>query len=148
LQTQVLTYPENKEFCEELIVYFPFTWHEPNIKRRVQQFFYCCMCIRFRGNVLQGRCLAKSGCCVVTELLLSNDRRGHTYRYTKSKVSHKPTFIFSLFSLFWKHNRRLIKSPCCLSVYPSESVHLSMYPLLVFWGIMRLMRSFWVCVSP
>jgi hypothetical protein len=25
--------------------------HGPHWKRRVQQFFYCCVCIRYRGNV-------------------------------------------------------------------------------------------------
>jgi hypothetical protein len=35
--------------------------HGPHRKRRVQQFFYCCVCIRYRGNVS-------------TEPLPSNDR--------------------------------------------------------------------------
>jgi hypothetical protein len=35
--------------------------HGPHIKRRVQQFFYCCVCIRYRGNVLPSRCLATIG---------------------------------------------------------------------------------------
>jgi hypothetical protein len=30
---------------------FPLVRHEPHIKRRVQQYFYCCVCIRCRGNV-------------------------------------------------------------------------------------------------
>jgi hypothetical protein len=45
-------------------------WHGPHWTQRVQQFFYCCVCIRYRGNVfteplpsndrgiLQSRCLA------------------------------------------------------------------------------------------
>jgi hypothetical protein len=48
--------------------------------------FYCSMCIRFRRNVLLGRGLEKPSCCVATEILLSNDRRGYTYRHTESKV--------------------------------------------------------------
>jgi hypothetical protein len=34
--------------------------------------------------------------------------------------------------------RKLMRSPCCLSVYPSMSVHLSIYPPLIFlslWGL-------------
>jgi hypothetical protein len=52
--------------------------HGPHWKRRVQQFFYCCLCIRYRGNVS-------------TEPLPSNDK-GDTHTAT---WSHKPTFIFS-----------------------------------------------------
>jgi hypothetical protein len=29
----------------------PFTWHGAHRKWRVQRFFYCCVCIRCRGNV-------------------------------------------------------------------------------------------------
>jgi hypothetical protein len=25
--------------------------HGPHLKRRIQKFFYCCVCIRYRGNV-------------------------------------------------------------------------------------------------
>jgi hypothetical protein len=32
--------------------------HRPHRKRCIQHFFYCCMCIRCRGNVLPSRCLA------------------------------------------------------------------------------------------
>jgi hypothetical protein len=41
---------ENKKFWEELIAY-SLIRHGPHSKRRVQQFFYCCACIRYRGNV-------------------------------------------------------------------------------------------------
>jgi hypothetical protein len=41
----------NKNLREELISYFPLTRHGQRKKRRAQQFFYCCVCIRFRGNV-------------------------------------------------------------------------------------------------
>jgi hypothetical protein len=39
-------------------------WHRPHRKWRVQQFFYCCVCIRCRGNIF-------------TEPLPSNDRGIH-----------------------------------------------------------------------
>jgi hypothetical protein len=51
----------NKKFWEEL----PLIRHGPHRKQLVQQFFYCCMCIRCRGNVF-------------TEPLPSSDRDIHT----------------------------------------------------------------------
>jgi hypothetical protein len=53
-----------KKFWGEIIAYFPFIRHGPHIKRRLQQFFYCCVCIRWRGNVS-------------TEPLSSNDKGIH-----------------------------------------------------------------------
>jgi hypothetical protein len=41
----------NKHFCEELIALICFIRHAPHIKRRLQRFFYYCVCIRYRGNV-------------------------------------------------------------------------------------------------
>jgi hypothetical protein len=41
----------NKKFWEELIAYFPLIRHGLHRKRRIQQFFYCCVCIRCSGNV-------------------------------------------------------------------------------------------------
>jgi hypothetical protein len=35
-----------RKFCEELIAYFPLIRHGPHIKRRVQQFVCCFMCIQ------------------------------------------------------------------------------------------------------
>jgi hypothetical protein len=59
-----------------------FIRHGPHLKRRVQQSFYCCVCVRYRGNFS-------------TEPLPSNDREiftepspylatigGYTYRHT------------------------------------------------------------------
>jgi hypothetical protein len=57
-----------KKFWEELITYFTFI-QGPHRKRRVQQFFYCCVCIRCGGNFF------------FTEPLPSNDR-GYTCRHT------------------------------------------------------------------
>jgi hypothetical protein len=51
----------------------PFIRHGPHRKRRVQQFFYCCVCIRYHGNVS-------------TEPLPSNDRGGYTDTHTDRKV--------------------------------------------------------------
>jgi hypothetical protein len=39
-----------KKFWEELIAYFPLI-DTDRVKRRVQEFYYCCMRIRWRGNV-------------------------------------------------------------------------------------------------
>jgi hypothetical protein len=44
--------------------------HEPHRKRSVQQFFYCCMCIRRRGNDVAEQ--------------LPRNVMGHTYRHTDS----------------------------------------------------------------
>jgi hypothetical protein len=46
----------------KLIAYFPLIRHKLHKKRRVQQFFYCCLCIRCRSKVF-------------TELLPSNIHR-------------------------------------------------------------------------
>jgi hypothetical protein len=51
--------------------------HGPHWKTLVQQFFYCCVCVRYSGNAY-------------TEPLPSNDRR-HTQTAT---WSHKPALFF------------------------------------------------------
>jgi hypothetical protein len=55
--------------------------HGPHWKRRVQQFFYCCVCIRYRGNVS-------------AESLPSNVRGKQTYTQTAT-WTHKPTLFFN-----------------------------------------------------
>jgi hypothetical protein len=52
---------------EKLIAYFPCIRHGQHTKRRIQQFFYCCVCIRCCANVF-------------TEPLPSNDTDGYKYR--------------------------------------------------------------------
>jgi cytochrome c oxidase assembly factor CtaG len=47
---QCLKHISNKKFWEELIAYFPLIRHGQHRKRCVQK-FYCCVCIRCRGNV-------------------------------------------------------------------------------------------------
>jgi hypothetical protein len=64
---------KNKKFSEEPIPYFPSIRHGPHKKRRVQQFFYCCVRIRCRGTVS-------------TEPLPSNNRRDtHTDTQTDER---------------------------------------------------------------
>jgi hypothetical protein len=74
--------------------------HEPHWKRRVQQFFYCCVSIRYRGNVSTERLPSNErgiftepfpskdkGTC--TEPLPSNDREDthtHACTHTDSNV--------------------------------------------------------------
>jgi hypothetical protein len=41
---------KNKKFLEEIIACFLLIGYGPHRKRQVQQ-FYCCVCIRCRGNV-------------------------------------------------------------------------------------------------
>jgi hypothetical protein len=63
--------------------------HGPHWKRRVQQCFYCCVCIRYIGNV-STEPLPSHDRGIFTEPLPSNDR-GHTQTAT---WSHKPTLFF------------------------------------------------------
>jgi hypothetical protein len=50
--------------------------HWPQWPRRVQQFLYCCVCIRYRGNVSTERLPSDNG--IFTEPLPSNDRGSFT----------------------------------------------------------------------
>jgi hypothetical protein len=96
--------------------------HRPHWKRRAQQFFYCCVCIRYRGNV-STEPLTSNDRGIFTEQLPSNnkgifiwplpsndkgtyteplprtdaeDMQTHTNTHTYTATwSHKPTFIFS-----------------------------------------------------
>jgi hypothetical protein len=49
---------KNEKFWEELISHLLFLWHGQHRKRRVQQFLYCCVCIRCRCNPFTSRCIA------------------------------------------------------------------------------------------
>jgi hypothetical protein len=77
--------------------------HGPHWKRRVQQFFCCCVCFVIAVTFLLSRCLATT--------------RG-IHRQTHRLMGG----IFSLLSLFWKNKSRLMRSHCwlsvCMSVYP------------------------------
>jgi hypothetical protein len=74
--------------------------HGPHWKRRVQQFFYCCMCMRYRGNVstepmpsndkgfLPSRCLATIGRFLPSRCLATIGRiHGHTHRQQRDLIS-------------------------------------------------------------
>jgi hypothetical protein len=68
--------------------------HEPHSKRRAQQFFYCCVCIRYRGDV-STEPLSCNDSGIFTEPLPSNNRRDmqiHTHTQTAT-WSHKPTLF-------------------------------------------------------
>jgi hypothetical protein len=82
-------------------------WHGPHWKRRVQQFFYCCMCIRYRGNV-STEPLPSNDRGIFTEPLPSNDRRihRHTQRATwsqskESRLKMNLLWFVFLFVLFF-----------------------------------------------
>jgi hypothetical protein len=66
-----------------------FIRHGPHRKRRFQQFFYCCVCIRYRGNVYTEPLPSKDK-GIFTEPLPSNDNGGytdtHTHAHTNSNV--------------------------------------------------------------
>jgi hypothetical protein len=78
--------------------------HGPHWKRRVQQFFHSCLCIRYRGNVstepmrsndrgiLPSRCLA-------TIVGIRRQTDTHTRSYTQGQTaawSHRPTLFFKV----------------------------------------------------
>jgi hypothetical protein len=63
---------KNNKFCEELAACLPVTRHGTHRNRRVQKLFYCCLCIRCRGNAF-------------IESLLSNNR-GYTERRVISQA--------------------------------------------------------------
>jgi hypothetical protein len=68
--------------------------HRLHKKRCVQQFFYCCVYIRWRRNVFTGP--------------LPSNYRGETHNATQTaRWSHKPTFTYSLHTLFWRIKRGL-----------------------------------------
>jgi hypothetical protein len=50
-----------KNFWEERIAHFLLIRYEPHRKRSVQQFFYCCVCIRCRGTCLPSPSLPTIG---------------------------------------------------------------------------------------
>jgi hypothetical protein len=58
--------------------------HWPHSKRLVQQFFYCCVNIRYRGNV-STEPLSSNDRGIFTEPLPSNDR-GDTQTHSHSNV--------------------------------------------------------------
>jgi hypothetical protein len=82
--------------------------HGPHWKRRVQQLFYCFVCIRYRGNV-STESLPSNDRGIITEPLPSNNkgifaeqlpsndrgiqRHTHTHAHTQTATwTHKPTF--------------------------------------------------------
>lgn len=50
----------SKKFWEELTAYFTSITHGPHRKRRVQQFYNCCVCVA-AVTLLRSRCLATIG---------------------------------------------------------------------------------------
>jgi hypothetical protein len=69
--------------------------HGPHWKRRVQQLFYCCVCIRYRGKV-SAEPLPSKDKGIFTESFPTNNRGG-TYAHTHTQIatwSHKPTLFF------------------------------------------------------
>jgi hypothetical protein len=58
--------------------------HWPHRKRCVQKFFYCCLCIRYRGNI-STEPLPSNDRGIFTEPLPSNDRRdAPTHTHTRA----------------------------------------------------------------
>jgi hypothetical protein len=83
----------NYKFCEERIAYFLLIRHVQHSKRRVQQFCYCCVCIRCRGKVF-------------TEPLLSNDRGIHIQTKTDGKDLWSMSLRWAQFHIDWfRHSK-------------------------------------------
>jgi hypothetical protein len=81
----------SKKFWKEHIAYFPLTRHGPHRKRRVQQFVYCCVCIRCRGNVF-------------TEPMTGNDKGIHIHTQTDGKhLWSTPFSCHGIHTKFRKH---------------------------------------------
>jgi hypothetical protein len=57
--------------------------HGPHLKRRVLQFFYCCVCIRYRGNV-STEPLPSNDRVIFTGPLPSNDKGNFTESFTNN----------------------------------------------------------------
>jgi hypothetical protein len=99
--------------------------HGTHWKRRVQQFFYCCVCICYLVYV-STEPLPSNDRGIFTEPLPINDRGIYTQPLpSNDRGIHIQTHrriggIFSLLSLFWKKLSRLTRSRCCpcVSLYP------------------------------
>jgi hypothetical protein len=65
--------------------------YDPHWKRRVQQFFYCCVCIRYRGNV-SAEPLPSNIRGIFTEPLSSNDK-GNTQTHTRTHAQTDSNMI-------------------------------------------------------
>jgi hypothetical protein len=100
--------------------------HGQHWKRRVQQFFYCCVCIRYRGNVSTEPLpsndreifiepLPSNDKGIFTEPLLTNDRGIPRHTATRS---HKPTLFLAYSPYFEKIKVGLWYTLLCVSVWP------------------------------
>jgi hypothetical protein len=67
-----------------------------------------------------------------------------SHRQLNANYLHVILFL-AYFPRFDKNERRLMRSLCCLSVYPSVSVHLAVYPIYIF-RLMRPTGSPWCCL--
>jgi hypothetical protein len=72
----------------------------PHWKRRVQQFFYCCLCIRYRGSV-STEPLPSNYKGTFTEPFPSKDKGWYSDTHTRARTntqtatwSHEPTLFF------------------------------------------------------
>jgi hypothetical protein len=93
---------EKQEVLERINRLLSLIRHGPHWKRRVQQFFYCCVCIRYHGNVSTEPLPSKDR-GIFTGPLPSNDR-GYTDTSTRART-HTNTdsnVISYADSIFWK----------------------------------------------
>jgi hypothetical protein len=155
MNCRVIGWFVSKKFWEELIACFPFIRHGPHRRRCVQQ-FYCCVCIRCRGNFCTEPLPSNNrGIHIQTQRLMGGIYEAHRWDglrchdiHTKfrndwfrhSKIdrewwSHKPTFLILKNQVgLWDH----VAVRVCVCVSPPPP------SLLVY--IMR--SSCCLCVSP
>jgi hypothetical protein len=74
-----------------------FIRHGPHLKRRIQQFLYYCVCIRYRGNFSSDP-MPSNDRGNFTEPLPSNDGRGYTFLDTirATLKTPRPTILLLL----------------------------------------------------
>jgi hypothetical protein len=90
--------------------------HGPHWKRRIQQFFYCCVCIRY-SDKFSTEPLPSNDKGIFTEQLLNNYRERYTDKHTYTHTatwSHKPTLFFQ-------------NKESTLKIYLTAKMSISMY---------------------
>jgi hypothetical protein len=88
--------------------------HGPHWKRGVQQFFYCWVCIRYRGNV-STEPLPSNDMGIFTEPLPSNDRGIHRHTHTHTYTHRQQRDLISLL-YFFKNKETAIKRNTVLAL--------------------------------
>jgi hypothetical protein len=89
-------------------------WHGPHWKRSVQQSFYCCVCIRYRGNI-STEPLPNNDRGTSTEPLSSNDKGIFTEPLPSNDkgIHRQQRDLVSLVYFFFQNNKSRLKIWFC-----------------------------------